>query len=111
MLGEREDGQASGQQPEKQLLAARPAPGKRLSSIPAAKRHRSQGRAAGGGCADPPPATAPQLCASLGRGAPRYAGPCSAGDVLATFLGGREEGGWDENKAPREQRPARSGPA
>lgn len=46
-----------------------------------------------------------------GGGAPRYAGPCSAGDVLATFLGGREERGWDENKAPREQRAARSGPA
>lgn len=37
------EGGRAGQQPEKQLLTARPEPGKRLSSIPTAKRHQSQG--------------------------------------------------------------------
>lgn len=73
-------GGRAGQRPAKQLLSTQPKPGKRLSSIPRAKRHRSQGR----GCVDPPRVPAPPWH--------REHRPCSDGDVPAPFSGGKEEG-------------------
>lgn len=101
VLGEREDRQASGQQPEKQLLTTRPEPGKNCGASPRPRGTRARG-SAGRGCADPPPAAAPQLRTPLVQGARRYARPCLPGDDLAKLLGGRREEGWGENKALRE---------